>query len=97
MNAPVNLKGVALANDVLGGTWPIGDYPIFTQSEWRLAADLALADGDYSDLLAMEAEQEEADREEEMERNEEMSRNPRQHFLGGLSMTRSTYRRGYTS
>lgn len=71
MNAPAKIeaKGIALANDVLGGMWPIGDYPIFTQSDWKHAAELALADSDYSDLLAMEAEQDEADREEERERH----------------------------
>lgn len=70
MNAhtQIDRKGIALANDVIGGVWPIGNYPIFTQSDWKHAAELALAANDYSDLLEMEAEQEEADREEEAER-----------------------------
>lgn len=65
MTAPIpQIKGIALANDIMAGKLPVADYPIFTASEWRLAADQALVDDHYDCLLAMVAEQEEEDREE---------------------------------
>ena len=70
MTAPIpQIKGIALANDIMAGKLPVADYPIFNPSEWRLAADQALVDKHYDFLLDMVAEEEKRDRRINSERN----------------------------
>ena len=65
---PIDIKGIALANDILGGKLPPADYPIFTDSDWHWAAECALDCDDYSELLDMAEEQRLHDIEEEADR-----------------------------
>lgn len=75
MNAPalINSKGIALANDILSGNLPKVDHELFTDSEWKHAAQMAVDCDDYSELLAMYDEEQQHSLEEEAERRAEYS------------------------
>lgn len=61
-------RNATLAESILAGETPLADYPIYTRLQWESEAQGALDTGDDTELLAMVAEQEEADREEEQAR-----------------------------
>lgn len=60
-----NTKGIALANDILGGDLPKVEFSTYSETSWRWAAEDALESGDYSELLAMRDEELENEREEQ--------------------------------
>ena len=73
MSAPIN-SGQLLAARILAGEMPGHDYwPEFTPDEWRREAQGALDTGDFTELLSMVAQQDEADREETALRHAEYS------------------------
>ena len=73
MNAPAS-NGQLLAARILAGEIPGHDYwPEFTPDEWRAEAEAAIECDDYTELLAMVAQQDEADREETALRHAEYS------------------------
>ena len=73
MSAPIP-NGQLLAARILAGEIPGHDYwPEFTPDEWRAEAEAAIECDDYTELLAMVAQQDEADREETALRHAEYS------------------------
>ena len=73
MSAPIP-NGQLLAARILAGEMPGHDYwPEFTPDEWRAEAEAAIECDDYTELLSMVAQQDEADREETALRHAEYS------------------------
>lgn len=66
-------RNPTLAESILAGDIPHADWPIFTAQEWEREAQSAIDWDDDTDLLAMIAEQEQADLEEEAARRAEYS------------------------